>query len=321
MLKHPLEGVKIALAPMAGIADIAFRTICREKGAELTYTEMVSSKGLTAGDPKSRALLKTGGNEHPCCAQIFGSEPETMARAAVMAAEISGADMVDINMGCPTPKIISNGDGAALMRDPGLAERIISSVVEASPVPVTVKIRKGWDKGSVNCVEIAEIAERCGVYAICVHGRTRSQQYTGQADWDAIRDVKRAVSVPVIANGDVFTEEDALRVLEYTNADIVMIGRGALGDPWIFERTAALLYGRKAPEPPTVDEICDTVLYQFEILAEHKGERIACLEMRKHYAWYLKGIPYASSYKEKASKISTREQLLDVTKGIRRDLR
>lgn len=321
MLNNPLEGIKIALAPMAGVTDIAFRTICREKGAELTYTEMVSSKGLVHNDEKSRSLLRLGKDEHPCCAQIFGSEPATMATAAAMAAEISGADMIDINMGCPTPKIVSNGDGSALMRDPDLVAAIISAVVEASPVPVTVKIRKGWDNSSVNCVEIAKIAEENGAHAICVHGRTRTQLYSGKADWDAIRDVKNAVSIPVIANGDVFSEEDAVRILEHTGADMVMIGRGALGNPWIFARTAAILYGRRPPDPPTLDEICDTALYQFEILMENKGERVACLEMRKHFAWYLKGIPYAGRYKEKITKVSTKEQLLAVTSEIRRDLR
>jgi tRNA-dihydrouridine synthase B len=321
LLNNPLEGVKIALAPMAGVTDLAFRTICREKGAELTYTEMVSSKGLFYNDVKSRSLLRIGDNEHPCCAQIFGSEPETMAKAAVMAAEISGADMIDINMGCPTPKIVSNGDGSALMRNPELAARIISAVVDASPVPVTIKIRKGWDKGSVNCVEFAKMAEQCGAYAICIHGRTRTQLYSGRADWDAIRDVKRAVSIPVIANGDVFSEEDAVRILKYTNADLVMIGRGAFGNPWIFERTAALLNGLQPPDPPTIDDICDIAMYQFEIMMEHKGEHVACLEMRKHYAWYLRGIPYASYYKEKITKVSTKDELLAVTKGIRRDLR
>lgn len=321
MPKNPLEGVKIALAPMAGVTDLAFRTICREKGAELTYTEMVSSKGLIYNDEKSKKLLRIGEHEHPSAAQIFGSDPETMAQAAVLAAGYSGADFIDINMGCPTPKIVANGDGAALMRDPELAFRVISAVVERSPVPVTVKFRKGWDKGSVNCVEFARMAEKAGASAICIHGRTRSQLYSGRADWDAIRDVKNAVSVPVIANGDVFSAEDAVHILKYTGADIVMIGRASFGNPWIFERTRALFNGFEPPSPPTIDEICDMALRHFELMLSIKGEHIACLEMRKHYSWYLKGIPYSGYYKEKISKISSADEVYTITKGVRRDLR
>lgn len=321
MANHPLNGVRIALAPMAGVSDMAFRTICREKGAELTYTEMVSSRGLLNNDDKSRILLRIGEDEHPCAAQIFGSEPDIMAEAAVVAAEISGADMIDINIGCPTPKIVSNGDGCALMRDIQLASKIITAVVKASPIPVTVKIRKGWDKGSVNCVEFAIMAERSGASAICVHGRTRAQLYSGQADWGSILAVKRVVSIPVIANGDIKSPEDVVRMFNYTGADIVMIGRSSFGNPWIFQRSAALLNGEELPSLPTIDEICDTAMRQFELMAEHKGEHIACLEMRKHYAWYLKGIPYAGYYKEKINEITSREELHQVTKRIRRDLR
>jgi tRNA-dihydrouridine synthase B len=319
--KNPLEGVRIALAPMAGVTDLAFRTICREKGAELTYTEMVSSKGLIYNDEKSKNLLRIGADKHPSSAQIFGSDPETMARAAVLAAKYSGADLIDINMGCPTPKIVANGDGCALMRDPELAYRIISAVMSSSPVPVTVKFRKGWDSGSVNCVEFARMAEEAGAAAVCIHGRTRAQLYSGRADWDAIRDVKRAVSIPVIANGDIFSAEDAVRILRYTGADIAMVGRAAFGNPWIFERAQALFRDLEPPPPPTIDDICDTALRQFELMLLYKSEHIACLEMRKHYAWYLKGIPYSSYYKEKIMKVGSADEFYAVTKGIRRDLR
>ncbi len=322
-METTLFGTKdqLALAPMAGVTDLAFRTICRQHGAQITYTEMVSSKGLTYNDAKSRKLLRIGRGEHPSGAQIFGSEPSTLSNAAKLAAEISGADFIDINMGCPTLKIVSNGDGSALMKNPSLVGEIISAVISGSPVPVTVKIRKGWDNGSVNCVEIAKIAESAGASAICIHGRTRVQLYSGRADWDSIRDVKRAVSIPVIANGDVFSANDAVRILKYTGADMLMIGRASFGNPWIFREAAALLNGDPLPSRPTIDEICDTALHHFELAFEDKGEHIACLESRKHYAWYLKGIPHAAYYKEKISKITSKDEILNITKGIRRDLR
>ncbi|MFQ9127987.1 MAG: tRNA dihydrouridine synthase DusB [Butyricicoccaceae bacterium] len=232
---------RLVLAPMAGVTDLAFRRICREHGAALTVTEMVSTKALCYQDRKTPRLLELAPDEHPAAAQIFGHEPETMAEGARIALEKSGCDIIDINMGCPAPKIAGNGDGSALMRSLPLASRVIEAVVKAVNVPVTVKFRKGWDEGSVNCVEFARMAEQSGAAAIAVHGRTRAQQYSGRADWDAIRAVKQAVSIPVIANGDVAVPEDAVRILEYTGADGAMIGRGALGDPWIFERANVLL--------------------------------------------------------------------------------
>ena len=307
---------KLALAPMAGVTDLAFRTICREMGAGLTYTEMVSSKALVYQDGKTCGLLELGEGEHPAGAQIFGSDASCMADAAARALELSGADFIDLNMGCPVGKVVKSGDGCALMRDPDNAMRIIEAVVNAVGCPVTIKIRKGWDSGHANAVGFSQMAEASGVSAITVHGRTRTQMYSGKADWDIIREVKNAVSVPVLANGDVFDAEDAVRILRYTGADMVMIGRGAMGDPWIFRQAASLLSGGGIDIRPSVRERAETAMRQFAIAAEYKGERVACLEARRHYAWYLRGVPHSGRFKAAISKAATMDDLRAITGAL-----
>ena len=311
---------RTVLAPMAGVTDWAFRTVCAELGAAVTVTEMVSSRALVYQDKKSRGLLRKTPSG-VCGAQIFGNDPAIMAEAAGIALELSGCDFIDINMGCPMPKIAGNGDGCALMQNVELAARIVEAVAAAVPVPVTVKMRKGWDKGSVNCAELAQAVEAAGAAAVCVHGRTKTMLYSGTADWDCIRAVREAVKIPVVANGDIFDAEAALRCEKRTGAELLMIGRSAFGNPWIFAQVQAALDGREIPALPPLSERMDTAMRQFELAREDKGEHIACLEARKHLAWYLRGVPYSGYYKEKISSISTVEDVQRLAAGIRRDLR
>ncbi len=318
-LGHPIGG-NLVLAPMAGVTDFAYRTICAQLGAAVTVTEMVSSRALVYQDKKSRALLRK--NEGSLCgAQIFGNEPGIMAQAAALALEYSGCDFIDINMGCPMPKIANNGDGSALMKDIPLACRIVTAVKQAVNVPVTVKTRLGWDKGSIRVVEMAKALEEAGADALAIHGRTKTMLYSGIADWDAIGKVVRAVSVPVIANGDIVSPETAVRCRNHTGAALYMLGRGCFGDPWLFSQINAALEGEAIPERPALCERIDVALRQFELTREDKGEHIACLEARKHFAWYLRGVPHSGYYKEKISHLSTEEEVLAVAKAIKRDLR
>lgn len=306
--KIVLEG-RLILAPMAGVTDLAFREVCRAHGAALSVTEMVSTKAMLFQDKKTRRLLALAPNEHPSVVQIFGHEPQTMAEGAKKVVEVSQCDIVDINMGCPAPKIVNNGDGSALMKDPQTAAQIIEAVKRAVDTPVSVKFRLGWDEASKNYLDFARMAEQSGADMICVHGRTRSQQYSGQADWDAIAQIKQQVRIPVVANGDVFTAQDAVRMLAHTGADGAMIGRGSLGNPWIFAQANALLNGQQMPSLPTFAQRMQTALQQIERAAEQKGEHIAMLEARKHVNWYLKGVLHAKPFKTQVTQLSTLQQL------------
>ena len=314
-VKNPL-----ALGPMAGVTDWAFRNICAEMGAGITVTEMVSSRALVYKDQKSAKLLRKNDGSL-CGAQIFGNDPEIMAQAAVLALEISGCDFIDINMGCPMPKIANSGDGCGLMRTPELAGDILAAVVKAVKVPVTVKCRLGWDKGNINVLEFTKRMEDNGASLITVHGRTRAQLYSGTADWDYIAKVKQQLSVPVIANGDVVDHESALRCLKWTGADGLMIGRATFGDPWIFSEVKAAMEGKPIPERPCLADRIAVAVRQFQLSEQDHGEHVACLEARKHFAWYLRGVSHSAYYKNQISSLNTMEDIYRVARDVVRDLK
>lgn len=302
------------LAPMAGIADLAFRELCVQYGAAYTVSEMVSSKGLTMGDKKSAQLL-TLGNDRPAGVQIFGDNPEIMAKAAVKCLDFN-PDIIDINMGCPAPKIAMNGGGASLMKKPELAYEITKAVVQAVDIPVTVKIRKGWDEESVNAVEMAELAEKAGASAVAVHGRTRQQMYSGSVDFDIIAQVKKAVGIPVIANGDIKDEQSAAIMLEKTNADAIMIGRGALGNPWVFSKINAYLDECRVLPDPSITQKMAVMLKHIQKIIEYKGEYTAMREARHHAAYYTKGMRGGAKLRAEIGKLERFEQLQELSYRI-----
>ncbi|MCI7148007.1 MAG: tRNA dihydrouridine synthase DusB [Firmicutes bacterium] len=303
------------LAPLAGITDAPMRRLCHRQGAALTYTEMVSCKGMWYGDRNTGKLLYTYRDEQPVGYQIFGHEPEVMAYAAREISSMPGK-LIDINFGCPVPKIVKNGEGSALLKNPDLIYDIVAAVVKNTDKPVTAKIRTGWDKDSINVVEVAHAISAAGASAIAVHARTREQYYSGKADWSMIASVKRAVDIPVIGNGDVTDGKAAISMMDETGCDLVMIGRGALGNPWIFREALAAWRGEEIPLQPSKDEKKAMMISHLEDLTELKGEYAAVREMRKHVGWYLKGVPGAAAFRGMVNNITDSNELIKAIKSI-----
>ncbi len=307
---------EVFLAPMAGVTDLPFRLICKELGCGLLYTEMINAKALCYDDKNTKKMLNILDEEHPVAVQIFGSEPEFMGKAIQILNDYPN-EILDINMGCPAPKVVKNGDGSALMRNPKLAGQVLDQVVKNSKKPVTLKIRKGWDDNSINALEIAKIAEDCGICAITIHGRTREQYYSGQADWDIIGEVKSQISIPVIGNGDVTSVEDAIRIKDHTGCDAIMIGRGAQGNPWIFKRIDHYMKTGQLLDPPSKDEKIDIAIKHMGLAIKEHGEYVAVREMRKHIGWYLKGMKHSARFRDQINHIVTAKEVIDTLNQYR----
>ena len=309
---------RVFLSPMAGVTDLPFRLICKEQDCGMLYTEMVNAKALCYDDQNTKKMLKIEEEEHPVAIQIFGSDPEYMGGAAKILNSYPN-EILDIDMGCPAPKVVKNGDGSALLKNPELAAKVLKAVVGNSEKPVTLKIRKGWDDTCINAVEIAKIAEDCGISAIAIHGRTREQYYSGKADWDIIRQVKENVSIPVIGNGDVFEVEDAINMLNQTNCDAIMIGRGAQGNPWIFKRINHYMQTGEILPEPTLEEKINAAKKHLKLAVEEHGEYVAVREMRKHIAWYLKGLRNSARVRDEINKIESYEEVVNKLESYMQD--
>lgn len=316
--RQSIQG-KVLLAPMAGVTDRAFRCVCKAMGADLTYTEMVSAKALQFKNQKTKRLLDIGDAEKPAAVQLFGSEPDVMAEMAAMVADAYAGDifLIDLNMGCPAPKIVGNGEGSALMKNPVLASKIVCAVKDSVKLPVTVKIRKGFSENEINAVEFARRCEDAGADMVTVHGRTREQYYSGKADWEMIAAVKRALKIPVVGNGDIFSAEDAKRMFEQTCVDAVMAARGALGNPFLFREIQHLLATGETMPGADTDERMDTLMAQARETVRLKGEKTAILQLRKHASWYIKGLKNARHYREAMVRIGTLADLKAIAEEIK----